>query len=67
VENYLEVDLSRPLERLVFITERAKAFGKHRTLAKSVNCFDGGTFEEFVRLFSGEAGDLLAMLDSRIR
>ena len=46
------------------VSERAKAFVKHKIPAKSVNCFDGGTYEGFVRSFSGEAGALLAMLDS---
>ena len=35
-----------------------------KTPAKSVNCFDGGTYEGFVRKYSGEAAALLAMLDS---
>ena len=46
------------------VIDRAKAFGKHRTPARSVNCFDGGTYEGFVRDYSGEAAALLAMLDS---
>ena len=32
--------------------------------AESVNCFDGGTYEDFVREYSGEAAALLAMLNS---
>ena len=46
------------------VIERAKAFGKHKTPAESVNCFDGGTYEDFVREYSGEAAALLAMLNS---
>lgn len=46
------------------VIDRAKAFGKQKIPAKSVNCFDGGTYEEFVREYSGEAAALLAMLDS---
>ena len=35
------------------------AFAKMRTQAKTVNCYDPASYEDFIRLYSGEIAGLL--------